>query len=78
MLGSKDRRQRTALGGGAHGMLFFIRHGNTMHYAPTGDVYRKHGLSWFVPLADTDEQALDRIARWKAQRREQSRQRQAG
>lgn len=52
---------RIVLGGAMHGHRVRVLHGSTMRHAPSGDTYRRHGLHWWVPDSDTEEEARQRV-----------------
>lgn len=62
-----EGRTRIVLGGRMHGRRVAVPHGSTMVDAATGNKYRRHGLSWWVPQDDTDEQAMERIKAYERQ-----------
>ncbi len=56
-----EAQRRTVLGGAMHGQRITILHGSTMVAMSSGDEYRRHGLHWWVPVEDTDEEATARV-----------------
>lgn len=49
-----------------HGMAVTVLHGSTMQDIQSGVIYKMYSDLWWVPVDDTDEQALARIRSWDA------------
>lgn len=65
---TRTSRTRVVLGGPMNGQRVTIMHGSTMVCAGSGFRYRKHGISYWVPSSDSDEEASQRIREHLEQR----------